>query len=420
MNKQTFVYTLVLAMALYALPSHGEVLLWNTLGSDSEISSSAIGPGGEKNFGAFTPGPFPNFGQAFVNNNANPYANAVTFPASSVVSKSKGTVAFWAKFNNFPSALFDAVTPLSGVQNDPQPNLGWRIGFGSNNGCGGSGFYGTFGVGVDGYCTALVDTATQSGTLDSILGDRSAWHHYAMVWNEAGISQLGGRKVYLYIDGELKTTPRYWDGSPWGSIPTDSRFALAYFYNINGASIAVDNLVVWDDVKTDFSDRFNENPVGQTFSAFVPRAIFKMGAKAHDDTFHISAKFGLGAESDGIDPLSEPVGINFGSFAATIPAGSFERKGPLYSFTGTINKTDLDVLIHVPQTNSRNGIAPAWFTPADHWFKVKATHANLGGTVLPPKLQFTVGDDLGTAKLNVGQARFGKGKDGEEWVKGGD
>ena len=236
------------------------VVLWNKLGSDAEITHSEVGPGGEKSFGNFTPGPFPSFGQAFVNSDPNPYAYALTFPAESVISKSKGTVAFWARLNNFPSALFDFITPLASVAS-AAPALGWRVGFGSNNGCGGAGLYGTVGVAKNAYCSGLVDTATQSGTLDSILGDRAAWHHYAMVWNETGIPQLGGRKVYLYIDGKLKTTPYYHDGSPWGSIPGGSHFALAYYVNIQGASVAVDNLVVYDYVKTDFSDRFNENPL---------------------------------------------------------------------------------------------------------------------------------------------------------------
>lgn len=393
----------------------GNVTLWNKLGSDTEINNSEIGPGGQKNFGNFTPGPFPNFGQAFMNNTPTSLTYALTFPANPVVSKSKGTVAFWAKLNNFPSALFDFVTPLSSVQTN-FPIFGWRIGFGSNNGCGGFGFYGSFGVATNAFCNGIVDTATQSGNLDSILGDHSAWHHYAMVWNETGITQLGGRKVYLYIDGILKTTPRYHDGSPWGVIPNGSRIALAYFQNIAGASVAVDNLVVWDDVKTDFSDRFNENPVSQAFSAFNPRASLKTGAKPNDDAFKVLAKFNLGENSDGIDPLNENVTLKLGNFAITIPAGKFEQYGSDYRFEGIINKINLSAEIHMAKGHSKYG----WHghDDFDYLFKLRAKNTTLNGlsVMLPPSLQLTVGDDMGQAKLDTGEAKFGKGRDGEHWL----
>jgi hypothetical protein len=166
----------------------------------------------------------------------------------------------WAKLNNFPSQPFDSATLISYGPPFAFPQFHWRLGFGSNDGCGGSGLFSTVGVATNAYCRGLVDTATGYRTFDSILGDRAAWHHYAMVWNEAGIAELGGRQLYVYLDGNLLKTPYYHDGSPWNAIPNGSRIAVTYFYHISGASIAVDNLIIWDDVKTDFSHRFNEVP----------------------------------------------------------------------------------------------------------------------------------------------------------------
>jgi hypothetical protein len=251
------------------------------------------------------------------------------------------------------------------------------------------------------------------------LGDRAAWHHYAIVWDENGISQLGGNKLYLYLDGNLVSTPYYQDGSPWGSIPTDSRFSLAYFFNFSGISIAVDNLIVWDDVKTDFSDRFNENPIGYAFSTFTPRAAVKMGPKSNDDAFTVLAKFGLGAGNNGINPVAEDVTVKFGSFSTTIPAGKFHQQGSgLFIYKGIINKVGLKVEIHAPQGGS--GITAQWNKPADYGFNLEAKYANLDATGLPPEVKLTIGDDTGSAKLNVGKGWFGQGKDSEHWLSGDD
>ena len=395
--------------------------MWNKLGSDTEITNSEIGPSGQKNGGAFVPGPFPNFGQAFLNSDPNVFT--LTFPTDLVVSRSKGTIELWGKFNNLPNSLFDGVTLLSSSPHD-LPVFGAGIGFGTNNGCGGGGLYGQFGVATNGVCGGTVQIATQafyedSQTFDSLLGDRAAWHHYAIVWDENGISQLGGNKLYLYLDGNLVSTPYYQDGSPWGSIPSDSRFALAYFFNFSGISVAVDNLIVWDDVKTDFSDRFNENPIGYAFSTFTPRAAVKMGPKSNDDSFTVLAKFGLGAGNNGINPVAEDVTVKFGSFSTTIPAGKFHQQGSgLFIYKGTINKVGLKVEIRAPQGGS--SITAQWNKPADYGFNLEAKYANLDATVLPPEVKLTIGDDTGSAKLNVGKAWFGQGKDGEHWLSGDD
>jgi len=314
-NVAAFMTLIIYLCAPFAAQSQtGNVVLWNKLGSDAEIMNSEVGPGGQKTEGYFAPGPFASFGQAFVNGIGDSNVFALTFPANSVIPRNKGTIEFWAKLNNFPSELFDAVTMLFYVPPANLPVFHWRIGFGSNNGCGGFGFYGTVGVATDSYCSGLVDTATESGTLDSILDNRAAWHHYAMVWNENGIPQLGGKKLFLYIDGKLIATPYYQDRSPWGAIPAGSHLAVAYFYNISGASVAVDNLIVWDDVKTDFSNRFIENPLGCDVGGLPDLSVVitkKSGAQnARIWTVSLSNKSGCPAENAQVDTfiLSQTAG----------------------------------------------------------------------------------------------------------------
>jgi hypothetical protein len=257
-NGQTLTYCN--GKPIWGQCNQGDLVLWNKLGSDAEIANSEIGPGGLKTDGYFVPGPFPSFGQAFENNRPSTSNFVLSFPVDMVVSKQKGTVEFWAKLNNFPDEVFDAVTLLHYVSTPPVifPVFSWRMGFGSSNGCSGVGLYGTVGMATNSNCAGLVDVATQQSSMDNILGDRAAWHHYAMIWNEEGIPELSGKKVYLYLDGNLLTTPHYHDGSPWGAIPSGSRLALTYFYNITGASIAVDNLKIWKVTKTNFADRFTE------------------------------------------------------------------------------------------------------------------------------------------------------------------
>ena len=78
----------------------------------------------------------------------------------------------------------------------------------------------------------------------------------------------------------------------------------------------------------------------------------------------------------------------------------------------------MKVEIHEPKGSS--GVTPAWFKPTDYSINLHAKGAKLDGTVLPPEVQLTIGDDTGSAKLDVGKGRFGKGKDGQHWLSDDD
>ena len=156
------------------------------------------------------------------------------------------------------------------------------------------------------------------------------------------------------------------------------------------------------------------------FSNFIPRASLNIGMNPNDDEFKVSAKFNLGKDSDGIDPLTENVTLKMGNFAITIPAGKFEQFGSEYRFEGIINKINLKAEIH-----TANGQSKMWghgHDDFDYLFKLRAKNTNLSGlsVVLPPNLQLTIGDDTGQAKLDVGEASFGKGKDSEHGLTEGD
>jgi hypothetical protein len=174
---------------------------------------------------------------------------------------------------------------------------------------------------------------------------------------------------------------------------------------------------VWETLAT-FDDLVVQD-AGIPFASFTPRASVKLGPKSNDDLFNVSAKFGLGAKNNGIDPVAEDVTIKFGSFSTTIPAGKFQQQGlGVFTYKGTINKVYLKVEIHEPKGSS--GATPAWFKPADYSINLHAKGANLDGMVLPPEVQLTIGDDTGSAKLDLGKGWFGKGKNGKHWLSDDD
>jgi 6-phosphogluconolactonase (cycloisomerase 2 family) len=77
----------------------------------------------------------------------------------------------------------------------------------------------------------------------------------------------------------------------------------------------------------------------------------KFEAKVYIDedrktSFRAEGFFRLGQTSDGIDPVSETVELQVGSFSATIPAGSFRGEGRhTFKFEERINDVDLKITI---------------------------------------------------------------------------
>ena len=140
------------------------------------------------------------------------------------------------------------------------------------------------------------------------------------------------------------------------------------------------------------------------FDAFRPRIEFTLGPRSSDDSYKARGWFKLADASNGIDPLNEPVSIEYGSFSHTIPAGSFVQDGASYFYKGPVGAASLDVRI-TPKP-----------TPGYYWLNSCLRHADLSATTLKPEVQLTIGDDSGKATLDVGYAKFGKGAAGQKWV----
>lgn len=129
--------------------------------------------------------------------------------------------------------------------------------------------------------------------------------------------------------------------------------------------------------------------VGVPFSAFSAKLEIDFGPSPNTDAFQLNSSFTLGSASDGINPLAEPVTLGVGTFATTIPPGSFQRSrfGSL-TFEGTINGVALQVRITPTGINQYS-------------FKAEARNASLTGTVNPVTVTLATGDDRGTTSVNA-------------------
>ena len=128
---------------------------------------------------------------------------------------------------------------------------------------------------------------------------------------------------------------------------------------------------------------------GTPFAAFGAKLVIQFGKTPDQDFFEMGSSFTLGSASIGINPAAEPVTLQIGTFAVTIPLGSFTGKGfgPFY-FAGTINGVALDVVI-APEGTKRYAL------------RAGTRNANLTGTVNPVPVTLSIGDDSGTASARI-------------------
>ena len=107
------------------------------------------------------------------------------------------------------------------------------------------------------------------------------------------------------------------------------------------------------------------------FRAFSAKLAIEFGSSPNTDACELLSEFTLGQKSNRINPPVEPVTLQAGTFAATIPPGSFKGHGfgPFF-FVGQVGGVDLEVLI-VPTGAKR------------YAFLALALNANLTGTVNP-------------------------------------
>lgn len=122
---------------------------------------------------------------------------------------------------------------------------------------------------------------------------------------------------------------------------------------------------------------------GSTFVAFDA----KLEIELQKNEFEMKAIVALAADSNGIAPLSEEVTLHVGTFAATIPAGSFvQGKKNRFRFEGFVGAAQLEAIVRLLQGGTFE-------------FRVEAKGADLTGTVSPVAVALSIGDDSGSASV---------------------
>ena len=252
--SRVFLVVVVMTSALYA--ADPRLVLWNRLGSESEILTSEVGPPGAFSGGSFVPG---RFGDAYSATHTEDHL--VSFPKESI-PRERGTIEFWAKLSGFGPNVPSGLHAPYFVGFDDGPTR-YEIGFNSNDGASNGGLVGRVGSRLTGPCggftcgTGFFGGFTYAGILGS--GEEETWHHYALVWDSNGIAGVadGTKKILCFLDGELNTG-RWFDcpGASFQPLGADTLDMVEN--NFSQGTSATDNIKIWDFAKTDFSDRFVE------------------------------------------------------------------------------------------------------------------------------------------------------------------
>ena len=130
-------------------------------------------------------------------------------------------------------------------------------------------------------------------------------------------------------------------------------------------------------------------PTSIAVSPLVPFASSSAELEIHKDIVSLSESFTIGANSNGIDPVTEKVTLQIGTFAVTIPAGSFKvNADQVYDFHGAINGVSIQV--RISKSGERLFILDAVFTGLD-----------LSGVTNPETVILTFGIDSGSTAAKV-------------------
>jgi len=254
------------------------LVLWNRLGSESDVLNSAVGPGGKLNGGRFVEG---RFGKGIELNMQEQFG--VTFPPE-IVPGPDGCIEFWAKLVDFPSELHWGDRPGLIAATDEGGSRHFMLHFNGNDGRANGGLCARV-AGLGNAGTGLFGNWTYARALgtDAV----SDWHHYALVWATGGIPGVAddSRKAAVFVDGQLNS--HRWGGTGEKlDVPTDGSFGLLCHQGMTSGRVIFDNLKIWNYAKTDFSDRNIEgimsypDLVPQNLSATPPQV-------QHGDMFFV-------------------------------------------------------------------------------------------------------------------------------------
>ncbi|MGQ0446475.1 MAG: choice-of-anchor tandem repeat GloVer-containing protein [Beijerinckiaceae bacterium] len=130
-------------------------------------------------------------------------------------------------------------------------------------------------------------------------------------------------------------------------------------------------------------------PPGVPFLAFNAKLAIQFGSIPTKDAFAFGSNFLLSSTAPAIDPLTDPVTLQIGTFATTIPAGSFKKQpNGSFTFQGKIHGVGIGALIK--QTGTLR-----------YLFEAQARGADLTGTANPVPVTLIIGGDSGATSLTA-------------------
>lgn len=271
MLKQTLTKTLMIyTVAILAISQFADaqnfnrdinegLVLWNTLGSDSELQNSEVGPAVTSLQTLSYSAALNGFG--IVSDNDDP---VVQIP-SSVLNIEEGTISLWIKLISVPTTYPNATEHL--FLYTPENSLRFL----SNDGNAHSGWFAHTGG------SRLYSINSFGTTSTSSLGINDEEIFLTIRWDSSGVTGHGSEKlVFFRNDVKIGT---YWEtGSAWPANFSDDLLLNEARYNPTYASGTVDLDLIYDDIKMynrslsdqDVVDLYNgEIPVLETQSSLI-------------------------------------------------------------------------------------------------------------------------------------------------------
>jgi serine protease len=116
---------------------------------------------------------------------------------------------------------------------------------------------------------------------------------------------------------------------------------------------------------------------------------FEARHRPREDEFEMTAIFTLGPNSNGIAPLTEAVTVQVGTFATTIPVGSFKLRKGRFTYEGVIDGVKLEAVLR------------SLILGNDYEFTVEGKGADLTGTKNLVTVGLTIGADSGSKPITA-------------------
>ena len=174
-------------------------------------------------------------------------------------------------------------------------------------------------------------------------------------------------------------------------MAVDPAGKFAYVVNIRDNNVSAYSIGADGSLKPVTGSPFATGltPFSVAITPLVPFASSFARLEIAKPSFDLNESFTLGANSNGINPVTENVTLQISTFSVMVPAGSFKlRLDGTFAFKGVINGVSLDVQI-VPLGNNI-------FT-----FNAVGTGVDLTGLTNPVSVVLTIGINAGTTTVTA-------------------